>query len=83
MTFKAILAVLILALGCKGGTTSISHNQNQQVNIGGTKCTIEEFLNCPKEEVRQFCQQDPETIVGFRSPTCLECPEMAQCLSGP
>lgn len=78
-----IISALILAqgLGCGGGDTSISHNQNQEVNIGGNKCALEEFLNCPKEEVRQFCQSDPETLVGFRQPTCLECPEQARCLT--
>jgi hypothetical protein len=78
-----IISFLLFAqnLGCKTGDTSISQNQTQEINNNQNQCVLEEFLNCPKEEVRQFCQSDPETLVGFRSPTCLECPEMVQCLT--
>ena len=65
--------------GCKGGSTSFTHNQAQTVNINDPQCVLEEFVSCPMNEVRQFCRQNPDNLIGAREPNCLECPTAPQC----
>ncbi len=84
-TLFLITSVIFGAIsGCKGGSTSFTHNQSQVVNINDPKCTLQEFVSCDMFEVRQFCAQNPDQLLGTRDPNCetaKECQGDSRCPS--